>query len=683
MLKYHLRPKRLLYFAFVLMVLVTLFVNRSHQLQTGKSLFQRTRLETLSDEEVLWLKSKGALKAGVLVDNLPLSGLSAEGALMGVDVLYLHYLAQELEVAIELLPMERQEQVMALQQGGVDLIIAPPLFSHKESLRYSLPLYEVSSIAVSLSPGSIHQLADLEGLRVISLVEDYAQEFLHLKRLAHQSSTVPRISQGLEAVRAGKADAFIGPEPLILSALMESNHLQAASGEEAIDLHLSSFPVFRKEYSLAVAADQTVLYSLTNKAVYNLTQNGAMTRVQQLIFGISDPLVAEPLTERYLSILVIFGLALSLIFYLFYSSNYSLRMAIEDKMKELDDSRQELQNVFDGIEHVIMVVDGNNRIRLLNQAALRWFCQSESHLVGKTLDEVMDGPIYTKINPVISDSFQECRSHNRVFQHDKWIYELGTAPLDYRHDSVSKLLLTLKDVTEEYQQEQVLLQKNKMAAIGQLAAGVAHEIRNPLGVIRNYAFMLKQRLQGTEPALQYAETIDQIAQRANGILNNLLDISRTESGQWKTVSVWNAIARIVELQQSTQKDKTIDITMIGDDSLEMSLPLDVMDTTLVNLLSNARDAIEDQGSIQIRFEKARDFLHLQVTDTGIGMNQDVKLNVFDPFFTTKAPGEGVGLGLNIVYNMIHQIGGEIHVESHPGQGTTFSILIPAKREGFH
>ena len=84
MLKYHLRPKRLLYFAFVLMVLVTLFVNRSHQLQTGKSLFQRTRLETLSDEEVLWLKSKGALKAGVLVDNLPLSGLSAEGALTGL-----------------------------------------------------------------------------------------------------------------------------------------------------------------------------------------------------------------------------------------------------------------------------------------------------------------------------------------------------------------------------------------------------------------------------------------------------------------------------------------------------------------------------------------------------------------------------------------------------------------------
>ncbi|MEN1760425.1 ATP-binding protein [Anoxynatronum sibiricum] len=695
MLKYHLRPKRILYFVFVLFVLGILFVNRSHQLQTGKSLFQRTRLEILTDEETHWLKAKGALKAAVLTDNAPLSGFSSEGYWRGVDVLYLGYLERELGVPIELVPLERGEQVAALQQGEVDLIIAPPLMKYKEILRYTLPLYEIRSIAVTASSGLISQVNDFAGLRVAFLEEDYTQEFLSLKRLVYQGSVVTHIGKGLEAVKEGRTDAFIGPEPLILKALKEVDGLPE-NGQTATNLpdlqiaalpaanfHLTDFPVFKKEYSLAVPTEHAILFSLVNKAVYNLEQTGTMTHIQQRIFGISDPLVGEPLTERYLSILVIFGLALSLIFYLFYSSNFSLRMAIEDKMKELDDSRQELQNAFDGIEHVIMVVDGNYRIRLLNQYALRWFQQSESQLTGKTLEEIMDEPFYTKIIPVVADSFLDRVSHDRVFQHGKWIYELGTAPLEYRNDSVSKMLLTLKDVTEEYQQEQVLLQKNKMAAIGQLAAGVAHEIRNPLGVIRNYAFLLKQRLQGADTALQYAETIDQIAQRANAILNNLLDISRTESGQWKTVSVRRSIARIVELQQSTLKDKTIDIRIAGDDTLEMSLPLDVMDTTLVNLISNARDAIDDQGKIEIHFEKAKDFLHLQVTDTGIGMNPDVKLNVFDPFFTTKPPGEGVGLGLNIVYNMIHQIGGEIHVESHPGQGTTFSILIPTKREGSH
>lgn len=675
MLKYHLRPKRILYFVFVLTVLATLFFNRSYQLQTGKSFFQRARVEAFTDEEVHWLKNRDSLKAAILVDNEPLSGFSPQGVFEGVDVLYFQHLENELGIPIQLMPLGRQEQVKALQQGQIDLIVAAPLTKHKETLRYSLPLYEVRNIAVTTSSGPIHQVNDLAEQRIVYLHEDYAQEFLSLRRLNHHGGALFHIHEGLEAVRTGTADVFIGPEPLVLKALRNVN------SENRELFHVSGFPLFTKEYSLAVQSDSTVLFSIVNKTVHNLEQAGTMTRIQQMVFGLSDSLVQEPLAERSFTILVIFGLALSLIFYLFYSSNFSLRMEIEEKMKELDYSRQELQNTFDGIEHVIMVVDGNYRIRLLNQFALRWLDQSASQLVGKTLEEILDRPIYAKIISVVEESFLECVNHNRVFQHEQWIYELGTAPLEYRNEGVSKMLLTLKDTTEEYQQEQVLLQKNKMASIGQLAAGIAHEIRNPLGVIRNYTYLLKTRLQGTEPEFQYVETIDQIAQKANAILNNLLDISRTESGQWKTVSVQRSIARIVELQQSTLKDKTIEIRTLGDESLEMSLPLDVIDTTLVNLISNARDAIEDHGRIEIHFEKRNGFLHLQVSDNGVGMDQHVIQNVFDPFFTTKPPGEGVGLGLNIVYNMIRQIGGDIHVESHPAQGTTFTMYIPEKREG--
>jgi signal transduction histidine kinase/ABC-type amino acid transport substrate-binding protein len=637
MLKYHLRPKRILYFVFVLIVLATLFFNRSHQLQTGKSFFQRTRVEAFTDEEVHWLMAKGSLKAAVLKDNEPLSGLSSEGLLDGVDVMYLHHLETELGIPIELIPMGRKEQITALKQGQIDLIVAAPLMKHKEVLRYSLPLYEVRNIAVTASSEPINRVGDLADQRIVYLHEDYAQEFFYQKRIGHQGVELYRVEDGLEAVRAGAANVLIGPEPLVLKALNELNR------EDREIFHIASLPIFNKEYSLAVPSDNAVLFSLVNKAVHNLEQAGTMNRIQQMFFGMSAPLVQEPLEERYFTILVIFGLSLSMIFYLFYSSNFSLRMEIEEKMKELDYSRQELQNAFDGIEHIIMVLDNDYRTRLLNQFALRWFDKPASQLVGKTLDEIMDRPIYDKIFSVVEDSFSERVSFKRIFQHEKWIYELGAAPLEYRNDSVSKMLLTLKDVTEEYQQEQLLLQKNKMASIGQLAAGIAHEIRNPLGVIRNYMFLLKNRLKGVEPEFTYAETIDQIAQKANAILNNLLDVSRTESGQWKTVSVRNSIVRIVELQQSTLKDKTIEIEVIGDENLEMSLPLDVIDTTLVNLISNARDAIEDHGRIEIRFEKKSDFLDLQISDDGTGMNEDVKRTFLIRFSPQSRREKGLGL----------------------------------------
>jgi len=259
-----------------------------------------------------------------------------------------------------------------------------------------------------------------------------------------------------------------------------------------------------------------------------------------------------------------------------------------------------------------------------------------------------------------------------------------------------------RDITERKQteaalkqSEEQLLQSQKMEAVGKLAGGIAHEFNNILQVIKGYCYFLLPELAQQESLRKDVEGIEQSADRAAGLTNQLLAFSRRQVIMPRVLDL-NAI--IVE--QHRMLDRLIGESIKLEVELAPDLPRVKADPAqigqvLLNLVNNARDAMPSGGVLTIATANRllrgdRDaeypgipqgvYATLKVRDTGCGMPPAVLERIFEPFFTTKEVGKGTGLGLSTVYGLIAQIGGHIRVTSRPGQGTCFTILLPAVRQ---
>ncbi len=224
-----------------------------------------------------------------------------------------------------------------------------------------------------------------------------------------------------------------------------------------------------------------------------------------------------------------------------------------------------------------------------------------------------------------------------------------------------------------------LVHTEKIASLGRMAAGVAHEINNPLAGILIYAELLQRDLAADDAHRENLEVIVNQTMRCQQIVNRLLDFSRQTLGQKKLFDVNDVIHRCVELISHQAFFHNIKVV----EHLDPLLPQIVGDPgqlqqVFTNLLLNAADAMSGQGRITITSRPAprEDGVILTFTDTGAGIPVEIRDKIFEPFFTTKPPGKGTGLGLSIVYGVMQRHGGTIEAESSPGEGTSFTIRLP-------
>jgi PAS domain S-box-containing protein len=234
------------------------------------------------------------------------------------------------------------------------------------------------------------------------------------------------------------------------------------------------------------------------------------------------------------------------------------------------------------------------------------------------------------------------------------------------------------DVSDRKRLEGQLIQSEKMAAIGQLAAGIAHELRNPLAIVMNALYDVRQVL-GTAPAevLEDLHIAEEEISRAQAIIKNLLEFSRESGADVERVEVNDLLSRTVQLMQKYLQNAGVRVTADLGDIPACAINANAMRQILLNLITNAVQAMPKGGELFLRTGKANgDRVRLDVRDTGVGIPAAHLHDIFNPFYTTKAPGQGTGLGLSVVHSILQRYRGEIRVTSELGAGTTFTIELP-------
>jgi polar amino acid transport system substrate-binding protein len=233
--------------------------------------------------------------------------------------------------------------------------------------------------------------------------------------------------------------------------------------------------------------------------------------------------------------------------------------------------------------------------------------------------------------------------------------------------------------------EQALVQGEKLSAIGQLAAGVAHELRNPLFVISNVLYELRETLDSAEPeTMEHLRIAEDENRRASGIIDNLLEFARPTGEGSCVMEVDEVIRQVARVFGESLVQHRIDLVTDLRSPAPCRFHPDAFKQVMVNLMTNAIDAMPRGGRLALATRDAGyGHVEVRVEDTGDGIPAEKQKDIFNPFFSTKPPGKGTGLGLWLVHSTVQRYDGRVSFQSQEGRGSTFSLALRAVESGGH
>lgn len=627
------------------------FINKFTLLEYDVTLMDYLKLSRpLSMQETQYLEKKGSVVYGGNINEPPLGIVDPEtGQYFGLVVDYINALSVSLELPIISKPMVWDEALTALANKQTDLCDMIPSTERSRYFDFSSPLYHLKAIVVvPVGRSELVHLSDLNGLKVAAMKGDQAIESLLSVVSSVTLSEVGNLNEALELLKRREVDAVIGDEPVIWYHLKE---LSARTEYRIMEESLYESPVV-----IAVPKGESELLALINKAILKLKVNGTLKQINTKWRAYAPLIEAERFTERWQLITAMAFSGLALITSAFYLLSKRLSAIIKDKTETL-------RFTFDNLDYYVAVLDDDKTIVDVNRALLDYLKADKKSVVGRHYSYI------ALLQTVVTE-----QSNQVAFPYNGRYYEIKTK--DHK-------LILIRDITLEKIEQQRLIQTSKMEAIGQLASGVAHELRNPLGTVRNSTYLLNelisdQSISNEENAMigkKSLNAINKAITRASGIIDNLLNFARLTSGEVVSFDLRLMLDELVDFFQSASKDKQILFILQCDTPFYITTNDNALRHILINLISNACDAIGHIGTIQVYAEKnpeTGDF-KIRVVDNGRGISPDDQHKIFDPFYTTKKPGEGTGLGLYIVYTEIQNLGGTIDLSSQLNEGTTFTL----------
>jgi PAS domain S-box-containing protein len=363
--------------------------------------------------------------------------------------------------------------------------------------------------------------------------------------------------------------------------------------------------------------------------------------------------------------------------------NARLYESLELKARDYQALRDFSQNIIESINAGVLACNLEGKIEAWNSALERLYGMSRSGALGKTLEAIFPPELRAELSRV-SDPHHTLNLYKfrlRNAEDRTLIVNLSVVPLIAKEDQVIGRLLIFTDLTERVNLEDQLMQAEKLSSIGLLAAGVAHEVNTPLAVITSNAQLLMRQMDADDPRGRTLDKIIKQAFRASEIANNLLKFSRVSGSEYSHLDVNRVISETLSLVEPMLKAAKVTVNaQLGEALPGVYGNAGKLQQVFMNLIMNARDAMPRGGELTIATEAENSSVHVEVSDTGVGIPPDQLHKIFDPFFTTKATNRGTGLGLAVTYGIIREHSGSIQVDSVVGRGTTFRLEIPAVRK---
>ena len=620
------------------------------------------------------MRKKEGLVIGVTDESVPLLEFDHSGNTQGLLKDYMNRIRKGYGIRIQYLPIMSKDIEGFLLNGKIDAAISSHNTSLGENIHFTMPILKIKGVLLVKKNSALSE--DGQGLKIL-LIES-SPAYLSLKnefpkaRFISCNSTEEVVKRG----KNGEGNAIAGSETALIRFLGKQ--------ELEVGWERASGYVYEQNECLAVTQENTTLFEILNNAIYHADNKKIIAELQAKWIGVSYPLYVENKLEDLGVIIIIIFTAVLCVFFLFYQSNKSLYEELQQRMELLIESQNEMQTTFDGVTYYMAELNRDGIVLSINKALSQYIAMKRHKSVGLPFISLLqiEENEKQKLSAIICDTFQDEKEKNDEILAGKKIFEVHTFLIKNNKEQIQKLLIMMVDITEARNTERQMLQNHKMIAVGQLAAGVAHEIRNPLGLIRNYCYVLKE--------IDYRDyitrdeaigVIEKSVDKSSRIISNLLNFSRLSTNKKEIVNLQAHISAILDLQRSLLKQKTIGLYYEYNGKSTVLINVEAVEIILVNLITNAADAILEHGKIKVFCSNDGQAVQLIVNDNGGGIPPEVMDEIYNPFFTTRKKREGNGLGLYIVYNEVQKMGGEIKAESEIGKGTTFYIKIPIEIGG--
>jgi len=462
---------------------------------------------------------------------------------------------------------------------------------------------------------------------------------------------------------------------IIYIALQDSENILAASGNitELDGIEQSEF--LKKAVQDSTFAMRTKQFETGEvfEAAHPFAYEGITIGLFRL--GLSLEPIQDINDRIYRRLIIITVILIAIGFVLFVYIFTRQRLNILQKQYEVVETYS--GSIIDNVSDTIIVLDKLNGIKIFNTAAEMLFDQNKNDIIGTDLKNLLtgpgckilfdDGPILKQINCKVGNKHKDLLISKSSFSDS---------------DEIQNTILVIRDLTDQKQMEAQLERQQRVTAMGELASGVAHEIRNPLNTIGTIVQQLDKDFEPVSEKEEYHELAGLVyneVKRINETVQDFLRFSRPEPVQPSLFPLKDLFSQLEMQYKSVMETQQIKFDIHLNWQGDVLWDNKQIKQVFINIIQNAMEAVEQNGTISILANSENEQqLEIQIKDDGPGMPDDISANIFNLYFTTKA--KGTGIGLSIVQRIIYEHGGIISVNSEPGNGTTFIIKLPIKVE---
>lgn len=349
------------------------------------------------------------------------------------------------------------------------------------------------------------------------------------------------------------------------------------------------------------------------------------------------------------------------------------------RQNTIENEKNKMETIIDSIADGLFVTDKEEKIVAFNKAAEQITGYEKGEVLDKFCETIFKSSLCKDTCALRHLEKPIRHKETRLFTKDgrELIVVVSSSLIKSITGEILGGVQTFRDITLEIQQKAIMSHAEKLAAIGQMTAGIAHEINNPIGNVAGYAKLLLKNSSLDKGVKEKLEIIHEQSLKAASIVSELLNFSRKNPINKNIVDIDGVIKNVINFHMINITGKNIKITYESSCKCFLKGDERQIEQVIFNIVLNAIQAIKNDGEIRINTFIEKDFLNIIILDNGPGILEENLKNIFSPFFTTKPSGEGTGLGLFVCEKIVKDHGGSIEVESKPGEFTKFTVKLPA------